>query len=76
MLAFLTMVQQRRDSKMQPHRVQQARAHITTSTGSIPNAYNIFRIRSGGPLNSSVLANENFRLAMYKYQLSVYFVAV
>ena len=49
MLAFLTIVQQRRDPKMQPRRVQQARAHITTLTRSIPNAYNIFRIRSSGP---------------------------
>ena len=47
---------------MRPHRVQ-ARAHITTPTGGIPNAHNgyirIFRIRSGRL--STVLANERLR---------------
>ena len=38
-------VQQPRGLKMRPHRVQQAREHITTPTGSITNAYAPLRIR-------------------------------
>ena len=53
MLAFLTMVQQCRGPKMR-RRVQQAQAHITTPTGSIPNAHNVFRIHSGSSFHIKI----------------------
>ena len=37
---FLAMVQQQWGPKTQPHRVQQAQAHITMPTRNIPNAHN------------------------------------
>ena len=53
MLAFLAMVQQSRGPKMR-RRVQQAQAHITMPTGSIPNAHNVFWIRSGSSFHVKI----------------------
>ena len=68
-LAFLTMVQQWRGPKMQPHHVQQAPAHITTPTGNILNAHNVFAYTA--VVLSTVLTNENFQFAIYKYRVFI-----
>ena len=58
MLAFMAMVQQWRGLKIQPHRVQQAQAHLP-EVYRMPITYtSVFWIRSNG----------------HEYQSSIYFV--
>ena len=67
-LAFLVSVKQQRGPKRRA-----GRSHITTPTGSIPNAYNGYlriRTRSAAVVLATVLAND------YKQHSSVYLVTI
>ena len=84
MLAFLAIVQQRRDPKMQPHRVQQPELTLPC----LPEVYrmpitniSLFQIRSGGPFHfrsCTSITIECLILLLYKHNCnhSTFFMQV